>query len=152
MNRAKLVLNSVPEIAQRTAKMNRIRCLNSSCLLLLLAVFTVSPAAVLGDNYNSHNRDYRARSYCEDLSPQQFIEMDHVRGRLALTGTCNLRIPKYRPCAGASHQNATADCTSWSLSVNVCKQKTFDGRALRCQVRCPFNCYDDGDWQPPIEY
>lgn len=56
---------------------------------LLLVVLVACTGAVLGDNYNSGSgREYnRARqgSYCEDLSPQQFIEMDHVRkGKLHL--------------------------------------------------------------------
>lgn len=62
---------------------------NSGSLLLMLLLVACT-GTVLGDNYNSggSGREYnRARpgSYCEDLSPQQFIEMDHVRkGKLHL--------------------------------------------------------------------
>lgn len=54
-----------------------------------------SSSTVLGDNYNvrdynqhnshsssnnnHHNNRMRPGSFCEDLSPQQFIAMDHVR-------------------------------------------------------------------------
>lgn len=56
--------------------------LNIGVAVLLLVVGT---GCVLGDNnYNGnarehHNSRVRPGGFCEDLSPQNFIEMDHVR-------------------------------------------------------------------------
>lgn len=53
--------------------------LNTGVAVLLLV------GCVLGDNnYNGnarehHNSRVRPGGFCEDLSPQNFIEMDHVR-------------------------------------------------------------------------
>lgn len=59
--------------------------LNSVWVCAVLLV--VATGCVLGDNnYNNNNNNAREHhnrgrpgSFCEDLSPQNFIEMDHVR-------------------------------------------------------------------------
>lgn len=57
--------------------------LNMPVAMALLLLLMVGSGCVLGDNYNNgrdyNNRATRPGSYCENLSPQQFIEMDHVR-------------------------------------------------------------------------
>lgn len=51
----------------------------SGALVMLLSVVCLGTRSVLAENYNSEYRSPTLGKRCENLSPQKFIEMDHVR-------------------------------------------------------------------------
>lgn len=83
------------------AKMTRLRNLNVVNAVTLLLGLVVLTECVLGENYGETHQDYAARrlSSCDNLSPQNFIEMDHVRivDSAACTEDCKLLLASSRP-------------------------------------------------------
>lgn len=94
------------------------------CLLLACS------APVLGDNYNNaqdYNNRLRSGAYCEDLSAQKFIEMDHVRIEFAFVQTDTGGPGYFR-----NYHQGAANCTD--IQARQAGRLTDNSSA---NVRCP---------------